>query len=223
MILTIGCSNGHHFKKSFQNVFGKIAITDLSYPGFGNEYITGRLFESVYHMLKPKFVFLQFSGLYRIDVQFDNNFKINNYFFQRKSGFSNWVASGGLRGSWMSNEYTRKHFISLVDDHSEQKLGHVMNGMKQIFLAVELCNKLNIPHAWTTYYDYTNPPNEFIESQEGKISEWPEFIDMSNKISESPLNFAYEKGQVPDDEVHFSEEILTQFIQKHKDKIKIKF
>ena len=223
MILTIGCSNGHHFKKSFQNVFGKIAITDLSYPGFGNEYITGRLFESVYHMLKPKFVFLQFSGLYRIDVQFDNNFKLNNYFFQRKSGFSNWVASGGIRGSWMSHEYTRRHFIDLVDVDSEQKLGHVMNAIKQIFLAVELCNKLNIPHAWTTYYDYTNPPNEYVESQEGKIAEWPEFIDMSNKISESPLNFAYEKGQAPDDKVHFSEEILTQFIQKHKDKIQIRF
>ena len=221
MILTIGCSNGQHFKKSFQNVFGEIEIKDLSYPAFGNEYITGRLFEYVYHMPKPKFVFLQFSGLYRIDVQFDNNFKINEYDFQHKSGFSNWVASGGIRGSWMNNEYTKKHFVNLVDVYSEQKLGHVMNGMKQIFLALELCNKLNIPHAWTTYYDYTNPPNEHIESEEGKIAEWPEFIDMSNKISESPLNFAYEKGQGPDDKVHFSEELLTQFIQKHKDKIKI--
>ena len=127
-------------------------------------------------MPKPKFVFLQFSGLYRIDVQFDNNFKINNYSFQRKSGFSNWVASGGLRGSWMNHEYTRKHFISLVDVHSEQKLRHVMNSIKQIFLAVELCNKLNIPHAWTTYYDYTNPPNEFIESQEGGFAGLTEII-----------------------------------------------
>jgi len=212
MILTIGCSNGQHFEKSFRSVFGEIEIKDLSYPAFGNEYITGRLFEYIYHMAKPKFVFLQFSGLYRIDVQFDNNFKIDEYDFQKKTGFSNWVASGGIRGSWMNNEYTKKHFVNLVDVFSEQKLGHVMNGIKQIFLALELCSKLNIPHAWTTYYDYRNPPNKLIELEEGKIIKWPEFIDMSNKIPESPLNFAYEKGQVPDDKVHFSEELFTKFI-----------
>ena len=221
MILTIGCSNGKHFEKVFKNIFGPKEIKNLSFPAFGNEYITGRLFEYVYHMPKPEFVYLQFSGLYRIDVQFDNDFRVDEYDFQHKTGFVNWVASGGLRGGWMNNDYLKKHFVNRVDVYTEQKLGLIMNGVKNIFTALELCKKLQIPHAWTTYYDYIDPPNEQIESNDGKLEKWPDFIDMSNKLEGSPLNYAYKTGQVPEDDNHFSEKVLNEFIDKHKDRFKI--
>ncbi len=217
MILTIGCSNGQHFEKAFEQMSNQ-KVVNLSAKCFGNTYIATRLFEFV-TKVKPEFVYLQFTGVLRVDMPFDKRFKITDYPHQVQTPFHNWVGSGGMKGHWLRHNFTEKHFGKLHDVLSNNYHGLVLSSMKNIFSAVELCKSLSIPFAWTTYYDYLDPPNHMIKLNDGIITSWPNYIDMTNRLPESPLNYAYDIKEEPDDECHFSQETFIKYLNKHKKQI----
>ena len=70
-VLLIGCSNGLRLHNHFKDVFGStdIQYINLSFTGMGNRYITSRLFEYVDDTGIPDYVYLQYSGLSRIDYK----------------------------------------------------------------------------------------------------------------------------------------------------------
>ena len=218
--LLIGCSNGIPLHKQFSKFFGSedVEWINLSAVGFGNRYITSRLFEYVDEGGIPDYVYLQYSGLSRIDLPFDLKVTIPDYKFQRKTNRRNWIASGGRNGSWLACDMPKKLFAYMYDITSEK--GHYDLSLHEIFRGIELCKTLKIPYNWSSYYDYTNPPNK-ITTIDGSVSKLPDYIDMSGHIGESPLSVAYELGDIPDDGVHYTNHTGEQFILRNKDKFNL--
>ena len=218
--LLIGCSNGIPLHKQFSKFFGSkdVEWINLSASGFGNRYITSRLFEYVDEYGIPDYVYLQYSGLSRIDLPFDLKVTIPDYKFQRKTNRRNWVASGGRNGSWLACDMLKKLFAYMYDITSEKSPYDL--SLHEIFRGIELCKTLKIPYNWSSYYDYTNPPNK-MTTIDGSVSKLPDYIDMSGHIGESPLNLAYELGDIPDDGVHYTNHTGEQFILRNKDKFNL--
>ena len=218
--LLIGCSNGIPLHKQFSKFFGSedVEWINLSASGFGNRYITSRLFEYVDEYGIPDYVYLQYSGLSRIDLPFDLKMTVPDYKFQSKTNRRNWVASGGRNGSWLACDMLKKLFAYMYDITSEKSPYDL--SLHEIFRGIELCKTLKIPYNWSSYYDYTNPPNK-ITTIDGSVSELPDYIDMSGHIGESPLNVAYELGDIPDDGVHYTNHTSEQFILRNKDKFNL--
>ena len=219
--LLIGCSNGIPLHKQFSKFFGSedIEWINLSASGFGNRYITSRLFEYVDEGGIPDYVYLQYSGLSRIDLPFDLKVTIPDYKFQRKTNRRNWVASGGRNGSWKTCDMLKRTFAYMYDVTSQKK-GHYDLSLHEIFRGIELCKTLKIPYNWSSYYDYTNPPNKFAHI-EGTVDQLPDYIDMSNHTGEYPLNVAYELGDIPDDGVHYSRSISEQYLTRNMNKFNL--
>ena len=218
--LLIGCSNGIPLHKQFSKFFGSkdVEWINLSASGFGNRYITSRLFEYVDEYGIPDYVYLQYSGLSRIDLPFDLKMTVPDYKFQSKTNRRNWVASGGRNGSWLACDMLKKLFAYMYDITSEKSPYDL--SLHEIFRGIELCKTLKIPYNWSSYYDYTNPPNK-MTTIDGSVSKLPDYIDMSGHIGESPLNVAYELGDIPDDGVHYTNHTSEQFILRNKDKFNL--
>lgn len=207
--------------KSFEAVFGKHEYTNLSQPACGNEYICSRLFEHIEYEGKHDFVYLQFSGLFRIDVPFVKKFEINDYRWTRRTNHFNWVASGGIFGAWKNNEYTKKHLIERMPVFAKETSGQVSRSLQHIFSAIELLKKMQIPFKWTSYYDYLNPPTQYIKDNDGGMDSFPEWLDTSDHLSDTPYEYAQREGDLISDTVHYSEKSERNFLKKHKDKFSI--
>jgi hypothetical protein len=238
-ILTIGCSNfvGSNFEAFCRELGGfevdrdKIIKTpnpsspnacdvkyvnnrdtwiDLSMKGVGNFYICGRLFEHIEENGKPDYVYLQFTGLTRLDLPLHRKVHVRDYFFQKQTKYKNWVSSGGYTGTWMQNDFLKKQLIYWYDTKDGQNV--VDKSLHQIFSALSLLEKLNIPYNWSPYYDYTKPPTSNTD-KDGMITAWPDYIDLSKKIPIDPLSVAIEHcDDVPADGVHFGSESFTKFL-----------
>jgi hypothetical protein len=218
--LLIGCSNGLDLHRQFGHVFGDTNITyiNLSFTGMGNRYITARLFEYIDDIGVPDYVYLQYTGLSRIDIPLDIKVKVPKYDYQKSTGRRNWVASGGRNGSWTSCDMLKRFFAYMYDTTSE--LGQYDLSLHEIFTGIELCKKLNIKYNWNSYYDYINPPNKPTKI-EGIIDQFPNYIDMSNYIGDHPLNFAYKSNQIPEDGIHYNRSVGIQYLTQNKDKFNI--
>jgi hypothetical protein len=219
-MLLIGCSNGMQIHNDFKKIFGKkdIEWINLSKSSMGNRYITARLFEYVEEIGIPDYVYLQYSGLSRIDIPLDAKVKIPNYYFQVKTSKRNWVGSGGRNGAWVSCDLLKKFFAYMYDIASE-KCNYDLS-MHEIFQGIELCKTLKIPYNWSSYYDYTNPPNNLAKI-DGSVNKIFDYIDLTNHIGEFPLNLAYQLGDIPADAVHYSRYIGEQYLIRNKSKFNI--
>ena len=221
-VLLIGCSNGLRLHNEFINVFTEDSentnYINLSMSGMGNRYITARLFEWIDYVGIPDYVYLQYTGLSRIDIPLDIKVTVPDYDFQRKTGKRNWVASGGINGSWKSCDMLKRFFAYMYDTESETSQYDL--SLHEIFRGIELCKTLKIPYNWSSYYDYTNPPNN-VTKIDGHIEKLPNYIDMSNHIGECPLNLAYEMKQIPEDDVHYNSKVKIEYLTRNKHKFNI--
>jgi len=218
--LLIGCSTGLNIHEDFSKVFGleDVEWINLSMGGFGNRYITARLFEYVDDVGIPDYVYLQYSGLSRIDLPLDLKVTVRDYQYQIKTNRRNWVASGGRNGSWITCDTLKRTFAFMYDITSENC--HYDLSLHEIFRGLELCKTLGIPYNWSSYYDYTNPPND-ITRIDGAVDRLPDYIDMSDHIGECPLNVAYELGDIPSDSVHYSRSISEQYLTRNISKFNL--
>ena len=218
--MLISCSNGQYFKPVFSKIFKNFNIqwTNLSFSGMGNYYISSMLFEYIDTIGTPDYVYLQFTGLSRIDIPLDKNFSVPDYVFQKKTKFRNWVASGGYNGSWNHNHFTKKIFSYMYNIKNIQATYDL--SLQNVFKAIELCKSLKIKYNWSFYYDLTNPPNE-VTKIDGYIKEFPKYIDKTYHIGAYPLNFSYETNDIPKDKIHYSGLSLHNFLENYKDKFNI--
>ena len=218
-VLVIGCSNGLSLTETLPKVFPKIQVTNYSGSGFGNEYMAGRLFECIENETRPDFVYLQFSGLLRVDIPFDRKLKIHDeYATVIKTNSNTWVGSGGQHGSWGNYEFTKKHFAGRIEIFDKSAKAQKLNSLKFIFAATELCRTLDIPYAWTSYYNYLSPPSEWIKDNDGGIEKYPDWINLDKHLGGHPLDFAISQNQPPKDGVHYSERMEYIFLEHHKGK-----
>ena len=218
--LLIGCSNGKCFTPVFSKIFKDLDFewTNLSFAGMGNYYISSMLFEYIKTVGTPDYVYLQFTGLSRIDIPLDKNFFVPDYEFQKKTKLNTWVASGGYNGSWNNNIFTRKIFSYMYNIKNIQSTYDL--SLQNVFKAIELCKSLKIKYNWTFYYDVINPPNE-ITKLDGCIKEFPKYIDKTHHIVAYPLNFSYKTNTIPNDGVHYSGVIFYNFVNNYKNKFNI--
>jgi hypothetical protein len=218
-VLIIGCSNGIGIDYTFKKVFGyEHNYTNLSASGFGNRYITARLFEYVDEIGIPDYVYLQYSGLSRIDIPLDVKVTVPDYEFQVRTKKRNWVASGGRNGSWMICEMLKKFFTYMYDTTSD--ICQYDLSLHEIFRGIELCKTLKIKYNWTSWYDYTNPLSASARI-DGFVEKIPAYIDLSNHIGDYPLNLAYELNQPPSDGCHYGKSIFEKFLIKNKNKFNL--
>lgn len=218
-ILLIGCSNGMDLHKYFRDVFGEENnYINLSAPGLGNTYIKSRLIEYVENNQKPDFVYLQFTGLSRIDLSFDMKVDLGDYEYYVNTKKRKWVASGGRNGSWTSSNLLKKIFAYMypIKEDIDTELS-----FQEIFTAVEYCRVKNINLSWTSYYDYINPPCDKARI-DGFTDKLPEYIDTNDHLGYFPLNIAYEMSEIPEDDIHYNEKVKTEFFSKCKKQIENK-
>jgi hypothetical protein len=218
--LLIGCSNGTGLHTDFTKVFGDsdFEYINLSMGGMGNRYITARLFEYIDDTGVPDYVYLQYTGLSRIDVPIDSKVTVPNYDSQIKTNRRNWVAGGGRNGSWRSCDMLKRFFAYMYDITSDECQYDL--SLHEIFTGIELCKTLKIRYNWSSYYNYTDPPNNMTKI-DGSVDRLPNYIDMSCHTGDHPLNLAYRLGKIPEDEIHYSRSVGEHYLMNQKDKFNI--
>tara|TARA_B100001063_G_C16694332_1_gene518862 strand:- start:247 stop:1011 length:765 start_codon:yes stop_codon:yes gene_type:complete len=226
--LIIGCSNGLGLSHILRNVFSssrsyfepqtedaggdqvwyddRDTYTNLSAGGAGNRYITNRLFEYISCNEKPDYIYLQFSGLHRIDLPTSQENIFDQYAFQTKTEHANWIHSGGMNGSWLGDERCQKMFTYLYDPNDQNHV--TVQNLFEINNALNFLNRTKIPYNWSTYYDYCNAPNEQIKL-DGVLNESTkkiyETLDNTYKIQTCLTNHIMEKNKkwMENDDVHW--------------------
>ncbi len=206
----------------FDDIFQKEDITwyNKSAPGMGNEYISSMLFEWD-NTIKTKldYVFLQFTGLTRVDMQLRKDQKLKDYPYQVETSDKNWCGCGRFKnGEWQNHYRSQKlwhHFFQLND---QTKLYN--DSFKHIFTAISFCKSKNIPFNWTSYYDYLSPPDAFT-TREGHALNIPDYIDMSRHLGLYPLNYAYDTGQLSAESTVLDKEVAKKFYNICKDKFQL--
>ena len=186
--------------------------------GMGNRYITSRLFEYVDTVGIPDYVYLQYSGLSRIDIPLDIKVTVPDYLFQIKTARRNWVASGGRNGSWVICDMLSRFFGYMYDTTSD--ICQYDLALHEIFRGIELCKTLKIQYNWTSWYDYTNPLSKSAKI-DGFVEKIPVYIDFTNHVGDHPLNLAYELNQAPSDGCHYGLHIFEKFLIKNKNKFNL--
>jgi hypothetical protein len=214
--LFVGCSTGlglHHiFRDAFSssrshfdpvkdNVKGQIWEDDrdkyinLSAAGSGNRYITNSMQEHISSNGAPDYVFLQYSGLNRIDLPCAKHDTLIDYGYQTETEFSNWIHSGGMTGSWLGNRQCWKLFYQLYNDADQTNI--IAQNLFEIENGINFLKLRNIPFNWSTYYDYYNPPNDIV-LQDGRLctatQKIYDDIDKSHKVQSCIVNHIASKN-----------------------------
>lgn len=235
-ILLIGCSNGLGLHNHFSTIYGteNKEYINLSAAAAGNFYIAGQLFDYINRSSDlPDYVYLQFTGLSRIDLSISSLW-IGKYVFGKGHYTYNfesvnkkrrWLLSGGYYGSWSVNQEAYGG-AKLMDDvfnsmYDIDDLQHTFEqSLKEIYSAVELCNSLKIKYNWTSYYDYTKPrdPDYLLD---GTIDKMPSYIDMTHHLKNYPLDVGIEMGETWDDVIHYNDVAHLEFIRRNADKFDI--
>lgn len=201
-IIILGCSNANNMHISpFATFFPNANIVNLSEPGTGNYYAYCQLYEYLLLNSKPDYVYMQFSGLHRMDIKLDNK----------------WQHSGGLNGSGLRGLYAR-HFVTLYTDNNlvnirATSIQHCMN-------TILLCEHLGIPYNYTWYYNLFKCEDPRVE-MEGFVEKLPKFFPTRHFLSSYPHSFALEHNDLEPDGVHYGGYTQERWFNKQLNKLQI--
>ena len=207
--LVIGCSNAlktHIFLKSF---YPEYDFINLSRSGSGNAYIHDVLYNWLDNNPAPDVVYLQFSGLHRIDLYID--------------GKNDMFSSGGANGSWLYQDRSIINFFKRF--YLDENLDKIKNNsLKECLSSINLLANLKIPYVYTWYYDIFNCLETKIE-QEGYIKQLPKLFPKETFLNSFPHSYAKKLGLLEDDGCHYlgEESWLQSQISKFPVKTNIRF
>lgn len=211
-LLCIGCSNGSHFESVFTELMPQWQIHPLSSPAAGNRFITNRLIEWIAVNGKPDRVYLQFSGVWRRDICYDPTWSLSGYEYQTHTQWFTWIHSGGFYGNWLLNKSALKlfeHQHAVIESDRSQV---AQQNLAEIATAVAVCNNLNLPMQWSTYYNYLRPHSDLIKNNDGFINKWPQWLSLDQHIKWTPIEHAHKLQKIPQDEIHFSREVFRDWL-----------
>lgn len=254
-ILIIGCSNGLGLHYVFRDTFKKnktlnfkveqsavgpsgfddydeiasddlVEFYNLSLSGSGNTYISNRCIEFLTENPTTDYVYIQFSGLQRVDLPLTKDeLGINSKEYRiRHSKYYSWMPSGGYTGSWLNYEFTRKLFSNFYSKDNALNL-HFIN-LLEIYKCISFLKQLKIKFNWSTYYDYLLAPSS-NSSKDGVIekeSKSYQIYNMLNKENfvEPPLSFIIKNGfKTQTDQVHYPYESQMEWLKSIKNKIEL--
>ena len=167
--------------KTEQIVVDDRVIYNYAYPGCGNNFINAMIKKHIDHL---DYIFVQFTGLTRIDVPG----YVEGFPFQHKG----WVFSGGANGHWKQHDTT----VSMFTDHySGSTEDTVQDNLAVIKQTVDMLEQSSKQYNWCFYYDLAKTNKEDHE---------PLILDTNNKfIDHDPHTYCFSKGKGADDGVHF--------------------
>ena len=210
----IGCSNGRHFGRVYRSLMPDWHVVNLSFGGAGNEFIAGRLCEYLTTQPKPDRVYVQFSGLNRIDIPMDpGEDDWGGYEYLTRTDWFTWLHSGGHHSSWHKNPRVsqlmeRRRFIM-----ENNRWPLAVRSMQQVLLSLAMCDAHQVPVTWSTYYNWRRPPNEFVHLNDGAIDRWPHWLPRDRQIEPDPFTWAERQRDTPEDGVHWSAESFESWCQ----------
>ncbi len=174
-------------------------ISNHSFPGCGNTYINEMLKQKLDDM---DYVFVQFTGLTRIDVPG----YVEGFPFQHNG----WVFSGGQNGYWKQHDTT----VSMFTDHySRSTEDTVQDNLAVIKQTVDMLEQSNKPYNWCFYYDL---------AKTNKEDHKPLVLDTNNKFIDSdPHTHCFTMGKGADDGVHFMYDGYRDWLCKIKHQLNL--
>jgi len=181
-ILILGCSNAVNAHLFWRSYYPDANIVNLSKEGVGNYYIYNTLRDNLLD-IHPDYVYLQFSGLHRIDLYIDNELH----------------QSGGLNGTNLSGPYGRV-FLPLYMEENLNKLRKV--SLQHCENAVNLLDKYKINYNYTWYYDIFNCVDSRIQD-EGFVTNLPKTLNTDYFFNSFPHSYAKNNNDLNQDGCHF--------------------
>lgn len=183
-IKTLGHSDKFVQTESFK-------IYNLSHPGAGNFYMHGRLIEFLETNELPDYVYLQFSGLHRIDLHLSKSFNTKmfnpSYETVKETEWFKWLISGGSSGIWTEERSSQKILLPFYTDQNITNCK--MLSLSYIQNCITILTNLKVKFNWTSWYNYFNPPGKFIKECEGKLLKWPFWFNTQGYIEDHPINY----------------------------------
>jgi hypothetical protein len=208
----IGCSNGQWFDDVFGQLLPDWEIHNLSDNGAGNHYITGRLIEWLHYHGQPDRVYLQYSGLNRVDIPADPGADDwGGYKWITRTKWHNWLHSGGHYSSWIRSDRVRPLMERRKLMLANNRWSLAMQNILPVVTALSVCDQLAIPVTWSTYYNWRQPPNEFVALSDGFIDRWPAWLSLDRMIQPDPFTWGERHGQTPEDMGHWSKAVFESW------------
>lgn len=188
-VFVSGCSFTHNqWPKHLTNPeFGITAdITEVGFPGFGNEYIADSIVVS--HSKKNyDLSLIMWTGMTRRDIVTAPGPFYDNYLFKKTVGDHNYIASGGMLGSWQHNSMTRKIFSPQYLIENEEELAYI--SLLEIIKAQSFLKAMGRKYYMMSYVNYWNlPPGHRSKNMDVGLNMLPrlrylvDMIDFSNWI-----------------------------------------
>ena len=213
--LLVGCSNlvGEEKNNIWSRRLDCDQIVNLSIDGAGNQYIAGRTIEYLLSN-KADYVYLQFSGIHRIDQLLTSSSGLKLYphvvsILDNKY----WILSGGKYGSWKEYNVTRQLFMShYITDNTDAL---VFQSLMSVYACINVLETLNIPYNYTFYYNIFEPACDYIKEQEGTVPR-DNFLHNEKFLNSFPHDYCYAHNGIVDDRVHFKNVVYTQWTESLK-------
>jgi hypothetical protein len=176
---------------------GNTVIKNYAFPGCGNTYINEMLRKEITEL---DYVFVQFTGLTRVDIPGH----VEHFPFQKNG----WIFSGGVQGYWKQNATTK----SLFSQHYDSGIGQIVEkNITVVRKTLDLLEQNRIAHNWCFYYDIR---------KENKEDHGPTNLDTNqNFITPDPHTYCFSKGKGADDGVHFMYDGYRDWLYDIKDQL----
>lgn len=221
--LIVGCSfcnnliRDRYTNKIDWNVHPDIHVAAA--PGAGNEFIAARLLHEC-SLKKYDQVFVLWSGINRIDVSISKKLKqvIGGCKFSAELGPTVWYHSGGIAGSWTSDEWVYPDLVKelIKNQYLESNSSYLSDRtFRSIITAQSFLSKQNISYKMAFAYDihkkYFYEESFFgqadIKSPMYKLIDWDQ-IQTENSLYE----WAISDPTRMSDEIHPSKNAMREWI-----------
>lgn len=183
-------------------------VCSLAAPAAGNHYISDSIIKSYNSSID--YVFVMFSGLWRLDYQIPieiGDLIIGDYRYSKNIDNSKYIFSGGLLGSWRHanldstvHSYFDNQYRSVdVDYLSENSLVDVIN-------CINFLEQQQVCYNWSFIYDiYQDYPNQPSLGHVDRSNPIMDKINWQNYINDTPYEYAKLHNLLSEDFFHLTD------------------
>lgn len=196
-------------------VYPDMEIYNLSLWGAGNQYILGRLVDHIDQHGPPDYVYLQFSGLSRVDIPLSKNSIIREKI--KKDRGTAWLHSGGFGGHLVRNNRDEKFIWANVFDVANDGRNVYIHSWTAVAAAVNLLSNMSIPHDWTFYYNVENPAH--AQAFRDGSSPYPAWVDIDRRLSTNPHDYCSSQNILHQDGLHFGMPAYIEWLKTVRDRL----
>lgn len=151
-ILVSGCSFSTNWPNFLSSHLKNAEVTNLSFPGAGNKYIADSIIAK--DLSGYDIILVMWSGLTRLDIPITSDI-FDDYDFKKTVNDQQYIMSGGLLGSWLSNHFTKILFEGTYKFITEENMA-----MLSILEMIKLQNFLNAKNKKFIFSSYVNYWNQ---------------------------------------------------------------